>query len=188
MIFTKITMYGFAMIFGIGFIIGFSDLFSYSYAFSTKDVNETTTTAQLTSNLNNFTIQDSKIIFVTDGLFSDAGWGAFGYNAARAIENKYGYHMDFKENVAITDIESKLIEYAKDGYGLIIAHGYEWGKPAIKVSKNYPDTKFIIFTGLVNATNVASIFPMQHEGAYLLGALAAMMSKTGIIGFVGGEK
>jgi basic membrane protein A and related proteins len=138
---TKITMYGFAMIFGIAFIIGFSDLSSYSYAFSTKDINETTTTAQLTSNLNNFTIQDSKIIFVTDGLFSDAGWGAFGYNAARAIENKYGYHMDFKENVAIPDIESKLIEYAKDGYGLIIAHGYEWGKPAIKVGKNYPDTK-----------------------------------------------
>jgi basic membrane protein A len=198
MIFTKITMYGFAMIFGIAFIIGFSDLSSYSYAFSTKDINETTTTtttaaaatttAQLTSNLNNFTIQDSKIIFVTDGLFSDAGWGAFGYNAARAIENKYGYHIDFKENVAIPDIESKLIEYAKDGYRLIIAHGYEWGKPAIKVGKNYPDTKFIIFTGLVNATNVVSIFPMQHEGAYLLGALAAMMSKTGIIGFVGGEK
>ena len=102
-------MYGFAMIFGIAFIIGFSDLSSYSYAFSTKDINETTTTttAQLTSNLNNFTIQDSKIIFVTDGLFSDAGWGAFGYNAARAIENKYGYHIDFKENVAIPDIESK---------------------------------------------------------------------------------
>jgi basic membrane protein A and related proteins len=185
-------MYGFAMIFGIAFIIGFSDLSSYSYAFSTKDINETTTTAtttaQLAYNLNNFTIRDSKIIFVTDGLFSDAGWGAFGYNAARAIENKYGSHMDFKENVAIPDIESKLIEYAKDGYGVIIAHGYEWGKPAIKVGKNYPDTKFIIFTGLVNATNVASIFPMQHEGAYLLGALAAMMSKTGIIGFVGGEK
>ena len=193
MIFTKITMYGFAMIFGSVFIIGFSDLSSYSYAFSTKDINETTTTttattAQLTSNLNNFTKQDSKIIFVTDGLFSDAGWGAFGYNAARAIENKYGYHMDFKENVAIPDIEATLTKFAKDGYDLIIAHGFEWGKPAIKVGKNYPDIKFIIFTGLVNATNVASIFPMQHEGAYLLGALAAMMSKTGIIGFVGGEK
>ena len=71
---------------------------------------------------------------------------------------------------------------------MIIAHGFEWGKPAVNVSKNYPDTKFIIFTGLVNATNVASIFPMQHEGTYLLGALAAMMSKTGVIGFVGGEK
>jgi basic membrane protein A and related proteins len=71
---------------------------------------------------------------------------------------------------------------------VIIAHNFPWGAPAIKVAKDYPNTKFVIFTGLVNATNVASIFPMQQEGTYLLGALAAMMSKTNVIGFVGGEK
>lgn len=193
MIYTKKKLYGFAIIIGIALIIGFSKGSSYSYAFSEKDSNEkittiTTATDKLQANLNNSNIRNLKIIFVTDGLFSDAGWGAFGYNAARAIESKYGYNLDFKENVAIPDIEATLTEYAKGGYDVIIAHGFEWGKPAIKVGKNYPDTKFIIFTGLVNATNVASIFPMQHEGTYLLGALAAMMSKTGIIGFVGGEK
>lgn len=193
MIYTKKKLYGFAIIIGIALIIGFSKGISYSYAFSEKDSNEkittiTTATDKLQANLNNSNIRNLKIIFVTDGLFSDAGWGAFGYNAARAIESKYGYNLDFKENVAIPDIEATLTEYAKGGYDVIIAHGFEWGKPAIKVGKNYPDTKFIIFTGLVNATNVASIFPMQHEGTYLLGALAAMMSKTGIIGFVGGEK
>ena len=190
--FTKKRLYTFAIIMGIVLSIGFLELSSYSSAFSQKDVSEKTTTTTITpklvSNLNNSNIQDSKILFVTDGLFSDAGWGAFGYNAARSLEDKYGYHINFKENVDIPDIEATLTEYANDGYGLIIAHGFEWGKPAIKVGKNYPDTKFIIFTGLVNATNVASIFPMQHEGSYLLGALAAMMSKTGVIAFVGGEK
>ena len=129
-----------------------------------------------------------KIASLNDCLFSDAGWGAFVYNAARALEIKYGYDIDFKENVAIPDIEITLREYANAGYDLIIAHGFEWGAPAIKVAKDYPNTKFVIFTGLVNATNVASIFPMQQEGTYLLGALAAMMSKTNVIGFVGGEK
>ena len=188
--FTKKTLDTFAIIIGIALIIGFLEVSSYSYAFSEKDVSDKTTTItpKLVSNLNNSNIQDSKILFVTDGLFSDAGWGAFGYNAARSLEGKYGYHIDFKENVDIPDISSTLTQYAKDGYGLIIAHGFEWGKPAVKVSKNYPNTKFLIFTGLVNATNVASIFPMQNEGTYLLGALAAMMSKTGVIGFVGGEK
>ena len=188
--FTKKTLYTFAIIIGIALIIGFLELNSYSYAFSEKNVSDKTITItpKLVSNLNNSNMQDSKILFVTDGLFSDAGWGAFGYNAARSLESKYGYHVDFKENVDIPDITSTLTQYANDGYGLIIAHGFEWGKPAVNVSKNYPDTKFIIFTGLVNATNVASIFPMQHEGTYLLGALAAMMSKTGVIGFVGGEK
>lgn len=71
---------------------------------------------------------------------------------------------------------------------MIIAQGFEWGDPAIKVGKDYPNTKFVVFTGLANSTNVASIFPRQQEGAYLLGALAAMMSKTGVIGFIGGER
>src|SRR5215212_8343087 len=129
-----------------------------------------------------------KIALLTDALFSDAGWGAFAYNAAQAIKTKYGHELDFKDNVAIPDIEVTLRDYAHEGYDLIIAHGFEWGEPAVKVGKDYPNTKFVVFTGLANSTNVASIYPMQQEATYLLGALAAMMSKTGVIGFVGGER
>ncbi len=128
-----------------------------------------------------------KIAFLTDGLFSDAGWGAFGYNAAQALQGKYSYIVDLKENVPIPKIEETLRDHAKAGYDLIISHGFEWGEPAVKVGKEYPETKFVIFTGLVHSSNVASIYPMQQEGSYVLGALAATMSKTGVIGFVGGE-
>ena len=129
-----------------------------------------------------------KIAFLTDGLFSDAGWGAFGYNAAQALQAKYSYIVELKENVPIPKIEETLRDYAKAGYDLIISHGFEWGKPAVNVGKDYPAAKFVIFTGLVNSSNVASIYPMQQEGTYVLGALAATMSKTGTIGFVGGER
>jgi basic membrane protein A len=128
------------------------------------------------------------IALLTDALFSDAGWGAFGYNAAQALNSKYGHEVDFKDDVHIPDIETTLRDYAAGGYDMIIAQGFEWGDPAIKVGKDYPNTKFVVFTGLANSTNVASIFPRQQEGAYLLGALAAMMSKTGVIGFIGGER
>ena len=128
-----------------------------------------------------------KIAFLTDGLFSDAGWGAFGYNAAQALQGKYSYMVDLKENVPIPKIEETLRDHAKAGYDLIISHGFEWGEPAVKVGKEYPETKFVIFTGLVHSSNVASIYPMQQEATYVLGALAGTMSKTGIIGFVGGE-
>src|SRR5919106_550901 len=128
------------------------------------------------------------IALVTDALFSDAGWGAFGYNAAQVLNSEYGHEVDFKDDVHIPDIETTLRNYANKDYDLIIAQGFEWGDPAVKVGKDYPNTKFVVFTGLANSTNVASIFPKQQEGAYLLGALAAMMSKTGVIGFVGGER
>jgi len=129
-----------------------------------------------------------KIAFLTNGLFSDAGWGAFGYNAAQALQGKYSYMVDLKENVPNPKIEETLRDYAKSGYDLIISHGFEWGNPAVKVGKEYPEVKFVVFTGLVNSSNVASIYPMQQEGTYVLGALAASLSKTGIIGFVGGER
>ena len=61
------------------------------------------------------------------------------------------------------------------------------GRSSLRVGADYPDTKFVVFTGLTNGSNVASVFPMQQEGSYVLGALAAMMSKTGTIGFVGGQ-
>ncbi|MFB5600676.1 MAG: BMP family protein [Nitrososphaeraceae archaeon] len=162
-------------------------LFSVIFAEEGKTENNKTV-YQVLSNPKIINNENLKISFLTDGLFSDAGWGAFGYNAAREVEKKYGYQIDFKENVKIKDIESTLKKYAKDGYDLIISHGFEWGKPTLDVAKNFPQTNFIVFTGLVNATNVASIFPMQQEGSYLLGALAAMMSKTGVIGFIGGEE
>jgi len=132
--------------------------------------------------------KEMTIALLTDALFSDAGWGAFGYNAAQALNSKYGHEVDFKDDVPIPDIETTLRDYAAGGYDMIIAQGFEWGDPAIKVGKDYPNTKFVVFTGLANSTNVASIFPRQQEGAYLLGALAAMMSKTGVIGFIGGER
>jgi basic membrane protein A and related proteins len=146
-----------------------------------------TATAQTDQNIDSHT-RVLRIALLTDALFSDAGWGAFGFNAVQEMNSKYGHTFDYKDDVAIADIGTTLRNYANKDYDLIIAQGFEWGNPAVKVGKDYPNTKFVVFTGLANSTNVASIFPMQQEGAYLLGALAAMMSKTGIIGFVGGER
>jgi basic membrane protein A len=141
----------------------------------------------MTSNLEEYP-EDPTIALLTDALFSDAGWTAFGYNGAQALHTKYGYETDFKDNVTIPDIESTLREYADSGYDLIIAQGYEWGEPAVKVRVDYQNTKFVVFTGLSDSSNMASIYPMQQEATYLLGALAAMMTEAGIVGFVGGER
>ena len=152
-------------------------------ATSNLGINTTAATATATT-----TSKELTVALLTDALFSDAGWGAFGYNAAQALHTKYGNEVDFRDNVSIANIEPTLRQYADTGYDLIIAQGYEWGEPAVKVGLDYPNTKFVVFTGLSNSSNVASIYLMQQEATYLLGALAAMMSKTGTIGFIGGER
>jgi len=131
-----------------------------------------------------------KIAVVTDANFSDKGWGESSLNAARYIQQKYSnFTVSTEDNVAITDIENTLEKYANSGYDLIIAHGVQWGEPALQVAKQFKTTNIVVFTGLVQSPrNLASIFPQQQEGAFLLGAIAGMMSKTGTIGFVGGEE
>ena len=131
-----------------------------------------------------------KIAVVTDGNFSDNGWGQSSLNAAHHLQEKYpSFTVSTEGNVAIPDIELTLGRYAESGYDLIIAHGVQWGEPAKQIANQYPATKIVVFTGLVQSQpNLASIFPQQQQGSFLLGALAGMMSKTGIIGFVGGEE
>jgi basic membrane protein A len=129
-----------------------------------------------------------RIALVTDALFSDSGWGTAAFNAAKLLETNYGHEVAYAESIAIPDIEATLRQYSEDGYDLIIAHGFQWGDPAVKVGQDYPNTKYVVFTGLVESENVASIFPMQQEGTFLLGALAAMMSETGTIAYVGGDQ
>jgi basic membrane protein A len=129
-----------------------------------------------------------RIAVVTDALFGDKGWGESSMNAAKFIESRYGFEVAAEDNIPIPDIESTLKRYAQDGYDLIIAHGVQWGDPALRVGEQYPDVKIVVFTGLVGSKNVASIFPQQQQGSFLLGALAGMMTKTDVIGYVGGEE
>jgi len=129
-----------------------------------------------------------RIAIITDANFSDKGWGESSLNAGRYIEQKYNSSIAIEDNAAIPDIEMTLRKYADSGYDLIIAHGFQWGEPALQVGQTYPQTKIVVFTGLVESRNVASIFPQQQEGSFLLGALAGMMTNTSVIGFVGGEE
>ena len=131
--------------------------------------------------------KELKVALVTDASFSDGGWGTTAFNSIKALESKYGVTPGLAENVPVPDIESTLRDFAERDFDLVIAHGFEWGDPALRVGKDYPNTKFVVFTGLTSGPNVASIFPMQQEGTFILGALGAMMSKTNVIGFVGGQ-
>lgn len=129
-----------------------------------------------------------RIAVVTDALFSDKGWGESSLNAARFIESKYGFEVATEDDIPIAEIESTLKRYAQSGYDLIIAHGVQWGDPALRTGEQYPNVKIVVFTGLVSSENVASIFPQQQQGSFLLGALAGMITETNIIGYVGGEE
>src|SRR6266849_4229884 len=92
-----------------------------------------------------------------------------------------------------TSIEPAMRAFAEKNYDLIIGVGFAQGPIMQKVATDYPNIKFAIVDGVIFEAdgktpkqNVASLVFREHEGSYLVGIIAAMKSKTGVLGFLGG--
>ncbi len=126
-----------------------------------------------------------KVALCLSGAANDMGWCQSAYDGLKLLESEYGCETAYTENLTPDDIEAAFADYAANGYDVIIGHGYEFGDPAIEVAAQYQDTKFIVTEGEVSADNVASYVTKCEEGGYIMGMLAAGMSKSNKIGFVG---
>ncbi|MFL6274805.1 MAG: BMP family protein [Blastocatellia bacterium] len=85
-----------------------------------------------------------------------------------------------------TSIEPSMRAFAERGYDLIIGVGFAQAPIMEQVSKDYPNLKFAIIDGVIDAPNVASLTFKEHEGSFLVGMIAARTTKTDKVGFVGG--
>ena len=85
-----------------------------------------------------------------------------------------------------TSIEPSMRAFAERGYDLIIGVGFAQSPIMDSVARDYPNLKFAIIDGVIDLPNVASLIFKEHEGSFLVGMIAAKVTKTGKIGFVGG--
>ncbi len=85
-----------------------------------------------------------------------------------------------------TQFEQAQRRFAQRGQDPIIAVGFSQAVALEKVAKEYPNIHFTIIDSAVNLPNVQSVLFKEHEGSFLVGVLAALKSKSGKIGFVGG--
>lgn len=63
--------------------------------------------------------------------------------------------------------------------------GFYYATPLAQAAPRYPDIRFTLIDAVVEAANVRSVVFKEHEGAFLAGVLAALASKTGVVGFIG---
>ncbi len=85
-----------------------------------------------------------------------------------------------------TQREQAIRKMAQRGSDIILGVGFAQSSAIEKVAKEFPNTKFAIIDGYVVAPNVQSLLFKEHEGSFLVGMLAAMASKSGKVGFIGG--
>ena len=93
----------------------------------------------------------------------------------------------FSENVANTDYERVMREYAEQGQHLIIGEVFGLERAARKVAKDYTETAFVMGSSLAPAAPNFSVFDnFIHEPSYLTGMIAGSMTESNVIGMVGG--
>lgn len=85
------------------------------------------------------------------------------------------------------DREVGLRKLAARGYDVVVGVGFLFTDAIRSVAMDFPDVKFVLVDGRIDdIENVASLIFREHEGSFLVGALAAMKSESGVLGFVGG--
>ena len=82
--------------------------------------------------------------------------------------------------------EQAMRKFAKDGQTPIVVIGFAQASALEKVAPDFPKTQFVIIDSVVDKPNVQSVVFKEEQGSFLVGILAAMASKTGKVGFVGG--
>ncbi len=125
------------------------------------------------------------VIYDMGGKF-DKSFNEAGYNGAERWKKETGRpYLEF-EIANPAQREQAQRRMAERGADPIVAIGFSQGSSMQKVARDFPRQRFAIIDAVVDAPNVQSILFKEQEGSFLVGIMAAMASRTGKIGFVGG--
>ena len=125
------------------------------------------------------------VVFDMGGKF-DKSFNEGVYNGVEKFREETGIEYREFEVTNETQREQAIRRMAERGADPVLGVGFAQGPAMEKVAAEHPDKKFAIIDMVVDLPNVRSVVFKEHEGSFLVGMLAAMASKTGKVGFIGG--
>jgi basic membrane protein A len=131
-------------------------------------------------------LADPAIIFDLGGKF-DKSFNEAAWNGAERWAAETGGSYGEVELQSDAQREQAMRRFAEAGYNPIVVNGFSFEGALREVAPDYPDTKFVITDGGGgDLPNVQSAFFAAEQGSYVVGVMAAMASKSGVVGFIGG--
>ncbi|MBY7824579.1 BMP family ABC transporter substrate-binding protein [Vibrio fluvialis] len=150
-----------------------------------KSILKISTLALAISSFHVFAEAKPAVIYDTAGKFDKSFNEAVYQNGVKVMEAE-GLEVREFEPQNEAQREQGLRRLASRGFSPIVAVGFNMASAVEKVATEFPDIHFTILDMVVDKPNVQSIVFKEHEGSFLVGALAAKASKSGVVGFVGG--
>ena len=125
--------------------------------------------------------------FIYVGPVGDHGWSYQHDQGRQAVEKALGGKVQttFLEKVAEgPDAERALERMVRAGNKIIFATSFGYMETVLKVAKRHPDVKFEHATGYKRAKNVSTYSSRFYQGRYIIGKIAAKISKKGMAGYI----
>jgi basic membrane protein A len=136
-----------------------------------------------------------RVAVVMPSSTTDMAFSQSFYEALLAVQEEMGgpeaMEIAYSEGMFnVPDAAAALRDYAAEGYQLVIAHGSQYGTSLSQIAPDFPETSFAWGTSVntYQAEGINNIFAYQaeaQEGGYVLGTIAGLMSKTGVLGVSG---
>lgn len=117
---------------------------------------------------------------------SDKSFNEAAYNGIEKFKEETGIDYIEYEVTQVSQREQAADRMVRKGADIVIAIGFAQASAVEKAAKKYPNTKFTLIDMVVDLPNVQSIVFREEQGSFLVGIAAAMASKTGKVGFIGG--
>lgn len=131
--------------------------------------------------------EDMTVVVLYDlGGKYDKSFNEAALNGAERWAKETGARYRDFEPTSETQFEQALKRYARRKADIIIGVGIAYTVAMRRVAPEFPDTRFMVIDAAVDEPNVRFVTFKEHEGSFIVGALAAMKTKTGKIGFMGG--
>lgn len=114
-------------------------------------------------------------------------WVSRIHKALNAAQDRGDITYVFSENVANTDYERVMREYADAGKQLILGEVFGVERAARQVAADYPETAFLMGSSFGPSSGNFAVFDNWiHEPSYLTGMVAGSLTESNLIGMVGG--
>jgi len=129
-----------------------------------------------------------KVGFIYLGPIGDLGWTYQHELARQAMVKEFGDKIEttYLENVPEgPDAERAIEQLVRAGNKLIFTTSFGYMDPTLKVAKKYPNVHFEHATGYKRDKNMSTYSSKWYQGRYIQGLIAAKMSKSGVLGYIG---
>ncbi len=129
-----------------------------------------------------------KVAALFAGRIDDRGFMEAGWRGLQRAASELGVDASHTDGIAPQKdaLVAALTRLAQSGADLVIAHGGQNNEACAGVAARFPRQRFVVTQGSVTGDNLASYEVLQEESAYLAGVLAALTTRSGVVGHMSG--